>query len=125
MTPRAGYVFLAVAPVAIGLGTMQVFAASFDPDPHAAASAFVDSVNRGDWRTACRMYSRRYLKVSQPECRRMWRWGKRMYGPYRYVLVRTHRAGDRYHVALRCRNQADFVDFAREADGWKVIGGAW
>jgi hypothetical protein len=118
-------VLLAAVVVAIAFGTMRVFAASFASDPRAAMRTFVDSVNRGDWGAACRMYSRRYLKVSQAECRRFWWWGRRIFGPYRYVVVRTHRAGDRYHVALHCRNQVDFVDFALEADGWKVIAGGW
>ena|ERR1043166_3809576 len=125
LTPRAGYVLLAAVVVGIVFGTMRVFAASFGPDPRRTAAAFVGAVNRGDWGGACRMYSRRYLKVSQAECRRLWWWGKRLYGPYRYVVVRTHRAGDRYHVALRCRNRVDSVDFALEAGGWKVIAGAW
>jgi hypothetical protein len=125
MTPKAGYVFLAVAVVAIGLGTMRVFAASFEPDPRATLGAFVDSVNRGDWGAACRMYSPRYLKISQAQCRRFWSWGKRIYGPYRYVLVRTDRSGARYHAALRCRGRVDFVDLVLEEDGWKVIAGGW
>jgi hypothetical protein len=125
LAPRAGYVFLAAAVLAIAFGTMRVFAASFEPDPRAAMSTFVGSVNQGDWGAACRMYSRRYLKLSQAECRRFWWWGWRIYGPYRYVVVSAHRAGGRYHVALRSRNQVDFVDFAREVDGWKVIAGGW
>jgi hypothetical protein len=125
MTPKVGYVFLAVAVAAIGLGTMRVFAASFEPDPRAAVAAFVDSVNRDDWTGACRMYSRRYLKLSQSECRSFWGWGKRIYGPYRYVLVRTNRSGGRYHAALRCRGRVDFVDLVLEEDGWKVIAGGW
>jgi hypothetical protein len=118
-------VFLAAVTAAIGLGTAQVFAAAFDPDPRRAAAAFVKAVNRGDWAKACGMYSSRYLKVPQANCRSLWYWGWKLYGPYRYVVVRAERRGDRYGVALICRGRPDFVVFAREGRVWRVVAGAW
>jgi hypothetical protein len=125
LAPRAGYVVLVATVLAIAFSTVRVFAAALQPDPHRAAGAFVGAVNRGDWGAACRMYSGRYLKVSQAECRRFWWWGWRFYGPYTYKLVRAHRTGGRYHVELTRRGGADFVDFAHEGGGWKVVAGGW
>jgi hypothetical protein len=125
LTPRTGYVFLVVVVLAIAFGTVRVFAAAFQPDPRRAAARFVGAVNRGDWGAACRMYSGRYLKVSQAECRRFWWWGWRFYGPYTYKAVRAHLTHGRYHVELTRRGGADFVDFAREGGGWKVVAGGW
>jgi hypothetical protein len=125
LAPRAGYVFLAAVVAAIAFGTVRVFAAAFKPDPHRAAAAFVGAVNRRDWGSACRMYSGRYLKLSQAECRRFWWWGWRIYGPYTYKLVHAHLTAGRYHVELTRRGGADFVDFAREGGSWKVVAGGW
>jgi hypothetical protein len=124
-SPRAGYAVLAVATVAIALGSARVFAAASRPDPRRAAASFVAAVNRGDWRTTCAAYSTRYLRISQRACRSLWWWGWRVYGEYRYRILRASRDGERYHVELSCRGHGDFVDFALEGDEWRLVAGGW
>src|ERR1051325_10033730 len=102
-SPRAGYAILAVATVAIALGTARVFAVVSRPDPRGTAASFVAAVNRGDWRATCAAYSTSYLHLSQRACRSFWRWGRRLYGEYRYRIVRARNRGERYHVELSCR----------------------
>ena len=125
MSPRSGYVLLAAAMALIAFGTLRVFAASVGASPRHAITSFIAAVNRGDFRTACAAYSPHYLKASQEECRSLYRWGWKLYGPYRYVVVARHRIGGRYHVELTRRGRADYVDFAREGGDWKVVAGGW
>jgi hypothetical protein len=92
---------------------------------HRAAAVFVRAVNRRDWRTACGMYSRRYLRVSQADCRSFYAWGASLYGPYRYVVVGIRQIGTRYHINLTSRGRPDFFELKREHDCWKVVAGGW
>jgi hypothetical protein len=125
LSPRAGYAVLAVATCAIAFGSAKVFAVVTEPDPRRAAASFVEAVNRGDWRATCAAYSTSYLRISQRACRSFWWWGSRIYGGYRYRIVRASRHGERYHLELTCRGQRDFVDFALEGDEWRVVAGGW
>jgi hypothetical protein len=124
-SPRAGYAILAVATVAIALATARVFVVVSRPDPSRTAASFVAAVNRGDWRATCAAYSPSYLRISQRACRSFWWWGWRLYGGYRYRIVRARGHGERYHVELSCRGHRDFVDFALEAGEWRVVAGGW
>ena len=124
-SPRVGYAVLAVAMVAIALGSARVFASVSRPDPRRAAASFIAAVNRGDWRTTCAAYSASYLQISQRACRSFWWWGWRLYGGYRYRMLRESRHGERYHVELSCRGHRDFVDFKLEGDRWRVVAGTW
>src|SRR5919201_4205174 len=84
--------------------------------PRATTDRFVAAVNRADFRTACAMYSHRYLKASQAECRALYERGLEIYGPYRYEVVaartlRTHH----YRVSIRRRGRAaGYLEFASE-----------
>jgi hypothetical protein len=125
-SPRVGYAILAVATVAIALGTARVFAVvSRPPGPRGTAASFVAAVNRGDWRAACAAYSTSYLRISQRACRSFWWWGWRLYGEYRYRIVRARSHGERFHVELSCRGHRDFVEFALEGGAWRVVAGGW
>jgi hypothetical protein len=124
-SPRVGYAILAVATVAIALGTARVFTVVYRPDPGRTAASFVAAVNRGDWGATCAAYSTSYLHISQRACRSLWRWGWRMYGEYRYRIVRARDRGERYHVELSCRGHRDFVEFALEGGAWRVVAGGW
>ena len=124
-SPRVGYVILAVATVAIALGTARMFAVVSQPDPRRTAASFVAAVNRGDWGATCAAYSRSYLRISQRACRSFWEWGRRVFGEYRYRIVRARSHGERYHLELSCRGHRDFVDFALEGGAWRVVAGGW
>jgi hypothetical protein len=114
-------------------GRLDVDAIEVDTDAHAAiptgaaqvARSFVVAVNSGDWWTACAMYSHDYLRVGQSACVALYRWGWRLYGPYRYRVVGRRMVGPRYRVDLTRRGATDFVDFAHEGDDWKVVAGGW
>src|SRR5437773_3044949 len=43
--------------------------------PRETTKRFVAAVNRADFRTACDMYSRRYLKATKAQCRDLYRQG--------------------------------------------------
>jgi hypothetical protein len=88
---------------------------------------FVAAINRGDYRTACAMYSPRYLKTTQTECRRLYAWGFTLYGPYRYRVLGTHMlATHHYRVSISSRGKLTaYLEFAREPSGWKLVHGGW
>jgi hypothetical protein len=95
--------------------------------PHATSARFIAAVNRADFRTACAMYSRHYLRATQAECRALYRQGLALYGPYRYEelssrTLPTHR----YRVSISRRGKAaGYLEFASERGGWKLIHGGW
>jgi hypothetical protein len=87
------------------------------------ARLFIAAANRGDYMTACGLYSRRYLKVSRAECARFYHWGRRLYGPYDYREVSRHKLGDKTRVELThfaCRSQS-YID----VQAGKIVGGGW
>jgi hypothetical protein len=95
--------------------------------PGKTTTRFVAAVNRADFRTACSMYSRRYLKATQAECRALYRHGLEFYGPYRYrVLVARTLPTHHYRAAISRRGRAGgYLEFAREPTGWKLVYGGW
>jgi hypothetical protein len=125
MTPRAGYLVLAVVTAGIGFGTVRVCQASFRPNPRQAVASFVSAVNRRDWRAVCATYSPRYLKSTQAECRSLWWWGWRLYGPYRYRVLHLRRRGERYHVELVSHGHPSYFEVELEDGDWKVVAGGW
>ena len=107
--------------------TPLAFGASSSPASRSAAEdQFVTAANRGDYATVCRLYSRRYLKVSQESCRALYRRGEIIFGPYDYRIVRRRStAGGRRHVDLTLRHHASFIELARERVGWRIVAGGW
>jgi len=95
--------------------------------PRETTTRFVAAVNRGDFQTACAMYSRRYLKVTRAECRALYRQGLELYGPYRYRIIAASRlAMHHYRVSISRRGgSGGYLEFARELSGWKLIHGGW
>jgi hypothetical protein len=95
--------------------------------PRATTARFVAAVNRADFRTACAMYSHRYLKASQAECRTLYRRGLELYGPYRYEVLSAHTlATHHYRVSINRRGKsAGYLEFASESAGWKLVHGGW
>jgi hypothetical protein len=87
------------------------------------ARLFIAAANRGDYTTACSLYSRRYLKVSRAECARFYRWGRRLYGPYDYREVSRHKLGDKTRVELThfAWRSKSYI----EVRGGKIVGGGW
>src|SRR5437764_1461686 len=65
-----------------------VGAASAAGEASAVEEVFVAAANRGDYATACRLYSRRYLATSLAACQALYRWGAMLFGPYDYRIVR-------------------------------------
>jgi hypothetical protein len=84
---------------------------------------FIAAANRGDYMTACSLYSRRYLKVTRAECARFYRWGRRLYGPYDYGEVSRHKLGDKTRVELThfAWRSKSYID----VQGGKIVGGGW
>ena len=95
--------------------------------PRATTARFVAAVNRGDFRTACAMYSHRYLKASQAECRALYRRGLELYGPYRYeVLSARTLPTHHYRASISRRGKSGgYLEFASEPTGWKLVYGGW
>jgi hypothetical protein len=95
--------------------------------PRATSDRFIAAVNRADFRTACSMYSRRYLKASQAECRALYRRGLELYGPYRYAAVSARTLpSHHYRVSISRRDRpAGYLEFASEPGGWKLVHGGW
>jgi hypothetical protein len=95
--------------------------------PQATTARFVAAVNRADFRTACAMYSHRYLKASQAECRALYERGLELYGPYRYeVLSARTLPTHHYRVSINRRGKpAGYIEFASEPAGWKLVRGGW
>ena len=95
--------------------------------PRATTDRFVGAVNRADFRTACAMYSHKYLKASQAECRALYERGLELYGPYRYeVLSARTLATHHYRASINRRGRsAGYLEFARERSGWKLVHGGW
>ena len=95
--------------------------------PRETTNRFVAAVNRADFRTACGMYSRRYLKATRAQCRALYAQGLELYGPYRYrVLAARTLPTHHYRAAISRRGKsAGYLEFAQEAAGWKLIHGGW
>ena len=95
--------------------------------PRETTTRFVAAVNRADFRTACAMYSRRYLKATKEQCRDLYAQGLELYGPYRYrVLTARTLATHHYRVSISRRGKAaGYLEFAHESSGWKLIHGGW
>jgi hypothetical protein len=90
------------------------------------AVRFVTAANRGDYGTICRLYSPRYLKVSQASCRSLYRWGAGLYGPYDYGIIRrrTLRNGHRRIDLIRW-DHLSFIELDHERAGWRIVAGGW
>ena len=117
-----------VRVVASAIAVLAVLAAG---PPATGAQRYVEDVfvraaNQGDYATVCRLYSRRYLKISQGACRRLYRSGESIFGPYDYRVVRRRvlPSGHR-RVDLRLHRHALFVEFAREPAGWRIVAGGF
>jgi hypothetical protein len=118
----------AVPPVATASGSLsQMRRRSSDLGPRETTTRFVTAVNRADFRTACGLYSRRYLKATQAQCRALYARGFELYGPYRYrVLAARTLATHHYRASISRRGRAaGYLEFAREPTGWKLIHGGW
>jgi hypothetical protein len=112
------------ALLVLNLGLARAgFAAGTRPD---VAAEFVDAANVGDYRTVCQLYSASYLKVSLGSCRRLYRWGARLYGPYDYRIVRrlTLENGHRRIDLMRWKHSS-FIVLASEPAGWRIVAGGW
>jgi|1186.fasta_scaffold00280_6 hypothetical protein len=117
-----------VRVIASAVALVGVVAAA---QPAAGGQRFVEDVyvraaNRGDYAAVCRLYSHRYLKISQAACRALYRSGETLYGPYDYRIVRRRvlPSGHR-HVDLRLHRRASFVEFAHEPAGWRIVAGGF
>src|SRR2546423_7205717 len=118
----------AVPPVATASGSLsQIRTRSSDLGPRRTTARFVTAVNRADFRTACALYSRRYLKATQAQCRALYARGLELYGPYRYrVLAARTLVTHHYRASISRRGRAaGYLEFAREPSGWKLIHGGW
>jgi hypothetical protein len=90
------------------------------------AVQFVSAANRGDYRTVCRLYSARYLKVSQASCCSLYLWGAYLYGRYDYRIVgRRTLANGRLRVDLIRWQHPSFIELVPEQAGWRIIAGGW
>ena len=87
---------------------------------------FVRAANRGDYTTVCRLYSRRYLKISLGQCRSLYQSDEAIFGPYDYRVVRrrTLKTGHR-RADLVLRRHPSFVEFARERGVWRIVAGGF
>lgn len=93
---------------------------------NAVATQFVTAANRGDFATVCRLYSTRYLKVSQAACRSLYRWGASIYGPFDYRIIRWKRlARGHWRFDLIRWRHPSFIELARERTVWRVVAGGW
>jgi hypothetical protein len=113
----------AVATAGAAMASAAPLAAQPSVNHRDVARLFIAAANRGDYMTACGLYSRRYLKVSRAECARFYRWGRRLYGPYDYREVSRHKLGDKTrveltHFAWRSRSYID-------VQGGRIVGGGW
>jgi hypothetical protein len=90
------------------------------------AVRFVTAANRGDYGTVCRLYSSRYLKVSQASCCSLYRWGALLYGPFDYRIIRrrTLRNGHQRIDLIRW-DHSSFIELAHELAGWRIVAGGW
>jgi hypothetical protein len=114
---------LVLVALATATGTLPAAALG----PRESSARFIGAVNRADFRTACAMYSRRYLKATQAECRALYRQGLELYGPYRYQALSSRTLPThRYRVAISRRGRAaGYLEFASEPGGWKLVHGGW
>jgi hypothetical protein len=87
---------------------------------------YVREANRGHYSAVCRMYSHRYLKISQAACRGLYQEAENLFGPYDYRIVRRRvlPSGHR-RIDLRVHHHASFVEFAREPVGWRIVAGGF
>ena len=90
------------------------------------AVEFVTAANRGDYATACSLYSATYLKAGQAACRWLYGWGAQLYGPFDYRIVhrRTLPNGHRRIDLIRW-HEPSFIELAYERDGWRIVAGGW
>ena len=104
----------------------QAYMIVADGTANAVATKFVTAANRGDYATVCRLYSRRYLKVSQAACRSLYRWGASIYGPFDYRVIRRHKlASGHWRIDLIRWQHSSFIELARERTGWRIVAGGW
>ena len=90
------------------------------------ANRFVSAANHGDYATVCRLYSRRYLKITRAECAELYAWAENFYGPFDYRIVGQRRlSSGRWHVELIRWRHPSFIELARERLGWKIVAGGW
>ena len=102
-------------PLAVGAATSE-----------GVAHRFVRAANHGDYETVCQLYSRRYLKVSQRECRALYRWGESIYGHFDYRIVHSQKLhSGHWRVDLTRWEHASFIELAHEPSGWKIVAGGW
>ncbi len=92
---RASLLLIALLALSSSLSQASLAAAKPRPD---AAMRFVLAANRGDFRTACRLYSGTYLKVSQADCQALYRWGVNLHGRFDYrIVARQKLAGGHWY----------------------------
>ena len=117
----------AAVPSSAGGSFGQSRTGTADLGPRRTTARFVTAVNRADFRTACAMYSPRYLKATQAQCRALYAHGLELYGPYRYrVLAARTLVTHHYRASISRRGRsAGYLEFAREPTGWKLIHGGW
>jgi hypothetical protein len=113
----------AVATAVAAMASAAPLAAQQSVNHRDVARLFIAAANRGDYLTACSLYSRRYLRVSRAECARLYRWGSRLYGPYDYREVSRHKLGDTTRVELThfAWRSKSYIDVR----GGRIVGGGW
>jgi len=127
VSSRAGYWVLLIATLAIGYGSARVWtsirtsASIGTSTPQNAARRFVKAVNRKDWASVCSSFSRSYLRIGQRACIRLWYWGWKFYGDYRYMIVKEKWLGDRLRVYVKRPTHMDWFDLGKENGAWKVV----
>jgi hypothetical protein len=114
------------SPLTANASTHRAAAGRASRSPVTVANQFVTAANRGDYATVCRLYSRRYLKVSLAACRSFYRWGANIYGPFDYRIVRRFRLeSGRWRIDLIRWKHPSFIELARERSGWRIVAGGW
>jgi hypothetical protein len=115
-----------VALAAAGRATTKQDVAIQSTTAYNVARQFVAAANRGDYGNVCRLYSTRYLKVSQEDCRSLYRWGAMIYGPYDYRIAARRRLwSGHWRIALIRWHHPSFIELARESAGWRIVAGGW
>ena len=121
---------LVVSPLLCALLGLSLLLADGSPasagkSPDVAVQ-FVTAANRGDYGAVCRLYSPRYLKVSQASCCALYRWGASQYGPFDYRIIRrrTFRNGH-LRIDLIRWHHPSFIELDHERTGWRIVAGGW
>jgi hypothetical protein len=125
--PRILYEVRKLIALVVLVGVGMAVAAPFAAGGRAfVEDRFVRAANRGDYAAVCRLYSHRYLKISQAGCRQLYRSAEGIFGPYDYrivgrrILPSGHRRAD-----MVLRHHRTFVEFAREPAGWRIVAGGF